>query len=152
MNHTLVHTVALHDGFNFAAPYPHLTACFVHSIFQLSGKLPCHQRASNMLSDGHTLCSVHSGFLEQRKSEDSFMHNTSIRRFVLLLSAQCDGPSLAALVDSMPPELFADMVIANMERLPPRPADDGSGGAGGLASMMQVSIAIAKCITKCSHQ
>lgn len=76
----------------------------------------------------------------------------SLRCSSLFLSAQRDGLALAALVESMPAELFADMVIANMERLPPRPADDGSGGSGGLASMMQVSIAMAECITELTHR
>lgn len=55
---------------------------------------------------------------------------------------QGDGAALAALVESLSVDVFADMVIAILERLPPREyiADDtpANGDGGGLASMLQV--------------
>lgn len=61
-----------------------------------------------------------------------------------VLIGRNDAPLLAAYIQQLAPELFADVVVANIARLPaaapPEPAGArAAAGGGGLAGLMQAS-------------
>lgn len=55
-----------------------------------------------------------------------------------VLLGKNDPPLLEAYLQTLNPGLLADVVIANMTRLPAAPPPDDGGGGGGLAGLMQV--------------